>query len=75
MRPILALAVLALSAAGCGSCPIGTAENAANVAAIVAQNDGLLDTSGLAPSVTAAHKLRNREAVDLAKRLAEECAK
>jgi hypothetical protein len=74
MRLALA-AVLALSLAGCGTCPPGTPENAANVAAIVAQNDELLDKSGLAPSVTAAHKLRNREAVELAKRLAEECAR
>lgn len=69
----LVAALLAVSA--CGTCPPGIAENSANVEAVTAQNEALMTTSGLAESVVEAHRLRNREARELAAKLAAECAR
>lgn len=65
----LVLGVLALSA--CGTCPPGTSENAANVEALVAENDATIPAEPA--SVAAAKRIRNAEAKALADKIAETC--
>ena len=67
-----AVAFVAVSLGAC-KCPPGTAENAANVSAIVAENDAARAASTEPESVKAAQELRNREAMTLANKLAEAC--
>ena len=69
------LLLLALTLGACGSCPVGTAENADNVRAIVSQNTAYAARSDAAESIKAADAIRNREALALAEKLAAECAR
>lgn len=72
---LVGAAVVLVALAACGSCPPGTSENLANVEAIVAENDAGRAAATTPDSVKAAQALRNREAVSLAKALAEACSK
>lgn len=69
---LLPLAAAALAFSGC-KCPPGPAENLANVEAIVGENDAALKTSAEPESVRAAKALRNREALEVAKKMVEAC--
>lgn len=70
VSPMLAIA-LAVVLSACGTCPPGTAENLANVQAIVAENDAVLASAPAA--VANAKRLRNAAALDLATKLDGAC--
>lgn len=69
--PPAALLLVVLVLGACGTCPPGTAENANNVEAIVAENDTAIPAEPA--SVAAAKRLRNAEAKALADKIKEAC--
>lgn len=68
----LALVFIVLGATAC-KCPPGASVNLANVEAIVEENDAARAKSDAPASLKATAAIRNREALDLAKRIAENC--
>jgi len=68
----IALLFLVLGSTAC-KCPPGPAQNLANVEAIVAENDAARAKSDAPASLKTTAAIRNREALELAKRIAENC--
>lgn len=78
MRLLLAVSLVALLVAGCGSCPPGVDANAENVRIIVEDNELLLEQLRLAgkprsENETADIRLHNGRSVENARKLVEVC--
>lgn len=73
MKHTRLFALVAVLALGACACPPGLGENLANVEAITEENTAALAGSTEPESLKTAKSLRNREALEVARKLVEAC--